>query len=114
MDGIVKEGFSAVNESTFTGESVPVEKKCGDGVFAATINTNAHMVCDPTKVGNATSFSDIIRMVSAASTSKAPIAKIADKVSGIFVPVVIIIALLTFGIWMLLGKTVGFSITRAV
>ena len=114
VDGIVKEGFSAVNESAFTGESVPVEKKCGDGVFAATINTNGHMVCEATKVGNDTSLSEIIRMVSDASTSKAPIAKIADKVSGIFVPVVIIIALLTFVIWMLLGKTVGFSITRAV
>ncbi len=114
VDGIVSEGESAVNESALTGESVPVEKNVGDTVSAATINTSGYMVCEATRVGQDTTLSAIIRMVSDAAATKAPIAKIADKVSGVFVPVVIGIALVTFIVWMLTGQTVGYAIARAV
>ena len=114
VDGIVAEGESAVNESALTGESVPVEKNVGDIVSAATINTSGYMVCEATRVGEDTTLSAIIRMVSDAAATKAPIAKIADKVSGVFVPAVIGIALVTFFAWLLAGQTVGYAIARAV
>ena len=114
VDGIVISGESAVDESALSGESVPVEKISGDKVFAATINTSGHMVCEAKKVGNDTILSGIIQMVSDAAATKAPIAKIADKVSGIFVPTVIIIAMITFLVWILLGKDLGYAIARAV
>ncbi len=114
VDGIVSEGESAVNESALTGESVPVEKKVGDQVSAATINTSGFMVCEATRVGEDTTLSAIIKMVSDAAATKAPIAKIADKVSGVFVPVVIGIALVTFVAWLIAGQTVGYAIARAV
>ena len=114
VDGIVTEGESAVNESALTGESVPVEKNVGDTVAAATINTSGYMVCEATRVGEDTTLAAIIRMVSDAAATKAPIAKIADKVSGVFVPAVIGIALVTFLVWLLAGETVGYAIARAV
>ena len=114
VDGIVVEGESAVNESALTGESVPVEKMTGDTVSAATINTSGFMVCEATRVGEDTTLSAIIKMVSDAAATKAPIAKIADKVSGVFVPVVIGIALVTFIVWLIIGQGVGFAIARAV
>ena len=114
VDGIVKEGESAVNESALTGESVPVEKQAGDKVSAATINTSGYMVCEATRVGEDTTLAGIIRMVSDAAATKAPIAKIADRVSGVFVPVVIGIAFVTFIVWLLAGQTFGYAIARAV
>ncbi|MCQ2496225.1 MAG: heavy metal translocating P-type ATPase [Lachnospiraceae bacterium] len=114
VDGVVTEGESAVNESALTGESVPVEKQPGSRVSAATINTSGYMVCEATGVGEDTTLSGIIRMVSDAAATKAPIAKIADKVSGVFVPVVIAIALLTLAVWLLVGQNFGYAIARAV
>ncbi len=114
VDGIVIEGQSAVNESALTGESIPVEKQIGDKVSAATINTSGYMVCEANRVGEDTTLAGIIRMVSDAAATKAPIAKIADKVSGVFVPVVIIISVITFVAWMIAGQTVGYAIARAV
>ena len=114
VDGIVEKGQSAVNESALTGESIPVEKTVGDAVTSATINTSGFMVCRATRVGEDTTLSQIIRMVSDAAATKAPIAKIADKVSGIFVPVVIAIAVITFAVWLIAGQTVGYAIARAV
>ena len=114
VDGIVTEGESAVNESALTGESVPVEKSPGDTVSAATINTSGYMVCEATRVGEDTTLSAIIRMVSDAAATKAPIAKIADKVSGVFVPAVIGIALITFSAWLAAGQSAGYAIARAV
>ncbi len=114
VDGYVVEGESAVNESALTGESVPVEKNVGDAVSAATINTSGYMVCEAKRVGEDTTLSTIIRMVSDAAATKAPIAKIADKVSGVFVPAVIGIAVVTFIVWLLAGQTVGYAIARAV
>ena len=114
VDGIVTEGQSAVNESALTGESIPVEKQTGDKVSSATINTSGYMVCRATRVGEDTTLSEIIRMVSDAAATKAPIAKIADKVSGVFVPAVIGIALVTLVVWLLVGQTFGYAIARAV
>ncbi len=114
VDGIVKEGESAVNESALTGESVPVEKQAGDKVSAATINTSGYMVCEATRVGEDTTLAGIIRMVSDAAATKAPIAKIADRVSGVFVPAVIGISFVTFIVWLLVGQTFGYAIARAV
>lgn len=114
VDGIVTDGQSAVNESALTGESVPVEKSIGDKVSAATINTSGYMICEAQKVGEDTTLAGIIRMVSDAAATKAPIAKIADKVSGVFVPVVIGISVVTFIAWLIAGQSVGYAIARAV
>ena len=114
VDGIVLEGSSAVNESALTGESIPVDKAEGDAVSAATINQSGFLRCEATGVGEDTALSQIIRMVSDAAATKAPIAKIADKVSGVFVPVVIGIAVITFIIWMIVGQTFGFALARAI
>jgi Cu2+-exporting ATPase len=114
VDGVVTEGNSAVNESALTGESIPVDKAPGDAVSAATINQSGFLRCEATRVGEDTTLSQIIRMVSEASATKAPIAKIADKVSGVFVPAVIAAALLTILIWLLVGENVGFAISRGI
>ncbi len=114
VDGIVLEGSSAVDESALTGESIPVDKVEGDSVSSATINQSGFIRCKATRVGNDTTLSQIIQMVSDASASKAPIAKTADKVSGIFVPTVIFIALITFIVWMIVGKNVGYALARAI
>ncbi|MBQ6104526.1 MAG: heavy metal translocating P-type ATPase [Lachnospiraceae bacterium] len=113
-DGIVISGMSAVNEAALTGESVPVDKKEGDQVSAATINTSGYMRCRAVRVGKDTTLSQIIRMVSDAAATKAPIARIADKVSGIFVPAVILIALIVTGGWLLAGKTAAFALARGI
>lgn len=113
-DGVVTEGESAVNESALTGESIPVDKSTGDRVSAATINLSGYMRCKATQVGGDTALSKIIKMVSDASATKAPIAKLADKVSGVFVPVVIGIALVTIAVWLLCGQTVGYSLARGI
>jgi len=114
VDGIVIEGTSSVDESALTGESLPVDKTVGDRVSAATVNHEGYLRCRALRVGEDTTLSQIIRMVSEASASKAPIAKIADKVSGVFVPVVISIALVTLVVWLLLGQSFGFAIARAI
>ena len=113
-DGVVTEGGSAVNESALTGESIPVDKAPGDRVSAATINLSGYMQCRATQVGGDTALSKIIRMVSDAAATKAPIAKLADKVSGVFVPVVIGIALVTIAVWLLCGQTVGYALARGI
>ena len=114
VDGVVLEGGSAVDESALTGESIPVDKGVGDRVSAATVNQSGYMVCEATHVGEDTTLSKIIQMVSDAAATKAPIAKIADKVSGVFVPVVMVIALVAFIAWMIAGKDVGFAIARGI
>ena len=114
VDGFVLEGSGAVNESALTGESLPVDKATGDKVSAATINQSGFLRCKATRVGEDTTLSQIIQMVSDAAATKAPIAKVADKVSGVFVPVVISIAILTFAGWMIAGQTFGFAIARAI
>lgn len=114
VDAYVVEGTSSVNEAAMTGESIPVDKKEGDFVYSGTLNTFGYLVCKAEKVGGDTALSQIIRLVSEAAATKAPIAKAADKVSAIFVPVVLAIAALTFGIWMVVGADVGFAIARAV
>lgn len=114
VDGVVIEGESAVNESALTGESVPSDKASGDEVYSATVNQSGFLRCRATEVGEGTMLSRIIKMVSDASSSKAPIAKLADRLSGVFVPVVIGISLITFAVWMLLGWELAFSLTRAI
>lgn len=114
VDGTVTEGISAVDESSLTGESIPVDKTAGDTVSAATVNQSGYIVCKATRVGKDTTISQIIRMVSDAAATKAPIAKIADKVSGVFVPVVVGIAVITFAIWMIVGESIGFALSRAI
>lgn len=114
VDGIVLEGSSAVNESALTGESIPVDKKPGDQVSAATVNHSGFIRCEATRVGEDTTLSRIIQMVSDAAATKAPIAKIADRVSGVFVPAVIAIAAITIIVWLIAGQTVGFALARGI
>ena len=114
VDGVILEGASAVNESALTGESIPVDKVAGDSVSAATINQSGFLRCEATRIGEDTTLSQIIRMVSDAAATKAPIAKIADKVSGIFVPAVIAIAIVTIAVWLLVGQTVGYALARGI
>ena len=114
VDGIIIEGESAVNESALTGESIPVDKAAGDRVSSGTINQSGFIKCEATKVGEDTTLSHIIQMVSSAAATKAPIAKAADKVSGIFVPAVIAIAAVTITVWLLLGESFGFALARGI
>ena len=114
VDGVVTEGSSAVNESALTGESIPVDKAAGDTVSAATLNQSGFLTCEATRVGEDTTLSQIIQMVSDAAATKAPIAKVADRVSGIFVPAVITIAILTIIGWLLTGQSVGFALARGI
>ncbi|MDD3795839.1 MAG: heavy metal translocating P-type ATPase [Lachnospiraceae bacterium] len=114
VDGRVLEGSSAVNEAALTGESIPVDKAAGDLVSAATVNQSGFIRCEATRVGEDTTLSQIIQMVSDAAATKAPIAKVADKVSGIFVPVVIAIAVITIAAWLLAGESIGFALARGI
>ena len=114
VDGTVLEGVSAVNESALTGESIPVDKNPGDPVSAATVNQSGFLKCEATRVGEDTTLSQIIQMVSDAAATKAPIAKIADRVSGVFVPAVIAIAAVTILVWLLTGQTIGFALARGI
>lgn len=114
VDGIVLEGSSAVNEAALTGESIPVDKAEGDRVSAATVNQSGFIRCEATRVGEDTTLSQIIQMVSDAAATKAPIAKVADRVSGVFVPVVITIAVLTIIVWLAAGQSIGFALARGI
>ena len=114
VDGEVIEGNSAVNESSLTGESIPVDKAVGDKVSAATVNQSGYLKCRATRVGEDTTLSQIIQMVSDAAATKAPIAKIADRVSGVFVPMVITIAVLTIIVWLIAGQSIGFALSRGI
>ena len=114
VDGRILEGHSAVNESALTGESIPVDKEAGDLVSAATINQSGFIKCEATRVGEDTTLSQIIKMVSDAAATKAPIAKIADKVSGVFVPAVITIAVITTIVWLIAGQSVGYALARGI
>lgn len=114
VDGVVLKGHSAVNEAALTGESIPVDKAEGDMVSAATINRSGYIECRATGVGEDTALSKIIKMVSDAAATKAPIAKIADKVSGIFVPTVMTISIITFIVWLIVGKPAGYALARAI
>ena len=114
VDGVVLEGSSAVNEAALTGESIPVDKAPGDGVSAATVNQSGFLRCEATRVGEDTTLSQIIKMVSDAAATKAPIAKVADRVSGVFVPAVIAIALVTFAVWLLLGREFSYALARGI
>ena len=114
VDGVVLEGSSAVNEAALTGESIPADKNAGDAVSAATINQSGFLRCEATRVGEDTTLSQIIRMVSDAAATKAPVAKAADRVSGVFVPVVIGISLVTLLVWLLLGKEFAYALARGI
>ena len=113
-DGIIISGHCAVDESALTGESIPVDKEMGDRISSATINKSGFVKCRAEKVGEDTAISQIIKLVSDASSSKAPIAKVADKVSGVFVPIVILIALITIAVWLICGESIGFSLARGI
>jgi len=114
VDGVVVEGNSAVNEAALTGESIPVDKAAGDAVSAATINQSGYLKCRASRVGEDTTLAQIIKMVSDAAATKAPIAKIADRVSGVFVPVVIAIAAVTFAVWLTAGQSAGYALARGI
>ena len=114
VDGMVRDGNGAVNEASLTGESIPVDKAAGDRIYAGTINQSGFLTCEATRVGQDTTLSQIIQMVSDAAATKAPIAKIADRVSGVFVPAVLGIALVTFLIWMMAGQTFGYALARGI
>lgn len=114
VDGVVLDGESAVNEAALTGESVPADKAAGDGVSTATVNQSGFLRCRATRVGEDTTLSQIIQMVSDAAATKAPIAKLADKVSGVFVPTVIVLAVITTAVWLILGRGVGFALARGI
>ncbi len=114
VDGVVLSGSSAVNESALTGESIPVDKAPGDSVSAATLNQSGYIQCEATRVGEDTTLSQIIQMVSDAAATKAPIAKVADRVSGVFVPAVITIAVITTAVWLILGHSLGFALARGI
>lgn len=114
VDGVIVEGSSSVDQSSITGESIPVEKTVGDNVFSGTINKNGYLKMKATKVGDSTTLSQIIKLVEEASNSKAPISKIADKVSSVFVPVVIVIAILTVAIWLIVGQSFEFALTMGI
>ncbi len=114
VDGVIVEGSSAVNESALTGESIPVDKEAGDMVSAGTLNQSGFLRCEATRVGEDTTLSQIIQMVSDAAATKAPIAKIADKVSGVFVPIVIVLALITMAVWLLVGESIGYALARGI
>ncbi len=114
VDGVVLEGSSAVNEAALTGESIPVDKEAGDVISAATVNQSGFLKCEATRVGEDTTLAQIIQMVSDAAATKAPIAKIADRVSGVFVPAVIAVALVTIGVWLLAGESIGFALARGI
>ena len=114
VDGVILEGESSMDESALTGESIPVDKAAGDRVSAATVNQAGYIRCEALRVGEDTTLSQIIRMVSDAAATKAPIAKVADKVSGVFVPAVIAIALVTTAVWLLLGRGLGFALARGI
>ncbi|MBR1391503.1 MAG: heavy metal translocating P-type ATPase [Lachnospiraceae bacterium] len=114
VDGVILEGSSAVNESALTGESIPVDKAPGDTVYSATLNQSGFLKCEAARVGEDTTLSQIIQMVSDAAATKAPVAKLADRISGVFVPVVIGIAAVTTVIWLLAGQTVGFALARGI
>lgn len=114
VDGVVLEGHSAVNESALTGESIPVDKGVGDKVSAATMNQSGFIQCEATRVGEDTTLSQIIQMVSDAAATKAPISKVADRVSGVFVPVVIVISILTVAVWLMMGQGIGFALARGI
>ena len=114
VDGIICEGESALDESALTRERVPADKAVGDSVYAASVNTSGYLVCTSTRVGEDTTLSQIIRMVQDASAGKAPIARIADKVSGVFVPIVLGIAVVTIAVWLLCGKEIGYALARGI
>ena len=114
VDGVVLEGVSAVNEAALTGESIPVDKAAGDSVSAATVNQSGFLKCEALRVGEDTALSQIIRLVSDAAATKAPIAKVADKVSGVFVPIVIAISIITLFAWLIAGEDIGFALARAI
>ena len=114
VDGVVLEGTSAVNEAALTGESIPVDKSAGDRVSAATVNQSGYLKCQATRVGEDTTLAQVIKMVSDAAATKAPIAKVADKVSGVFVPAVLAIAAVTVAVWLLVGQSFGFALARGI